>query len=476
MHAILARQLKRAGSQFGSPPVDANAWTGFLQSIDRAYAQADDDRYLLERSLAISSEEMGELHGQLAAERDTISSVICSLAEGVCAVDPSGIIVFINPEAKRLFHLQHREDLNGQRLSDLVQAKFADNRSLVQVLADSCGAAASEKRLVVAGDKEIFITCMIAPLGQAREGFVITLRDVTERTRLEAESLDLNRRLLEASRQAGMAEIASGVLHNVGNVLNSINVSATIAGDLAKGSGVNAVSKLAALLEANRSRLGTFLENDPAGTRIPEYVSKLADQLQQERTTLLEELSQLRNNVDHIREIIATQQCYAKGTSGGVKESESIATLIDNALSISAATLTRHNVAVIRRLEPLPTVYVERHHVLQILINLLNNAKKAVLVRPMDDRTITVSLSSISGQIQVGVADNGVGMTPATIKRLFQHGFTTDPRGHGFGLHSAALAAKAIGGSIEGCSDGPGQGSIFTLKFPAELAKERVAA
>jgi signal transduction histidine kinase len=493
MHAVLARQLKRAGLAHDAPPADASAWSSLLQAIDRAYAQADDDRYLLERSLALSSEEMGELHGQLAAERDTISTVICSLAEGVCAVDEDGAILFINPEARRLLRLHHHEALVGRNLGAIVRAATPDGRTLDAIRRDAASRRIEESRLIVAGDESMCITCAIAPLGQTREGLVITLRDVTERTRLEAERAELNRRLLETSRQAGMAEVASGVLHNVGNVLNSVNVSATLATDVIEGSKVAAVAQVARLLDTNRPRLAEFLNNDPAGARVPEYLTLLAQRLEQERSEALAELAHLRTNIDHIREIVATQQAYARGGGAGgaggvgMHERQQISALVEEALRITEASLIRHGVEVVRDFQPMPPVLVERHHILQILINLITNAKQAATDKPANDRRITISVKRGRGEnagapangsemVLVRVADNGVGIAPENLTRVFQHGFTTRKDGHGFGLHSAALAAKAMGGSLHAESDGPGRGAAFTLVIPADVPQAMRAA
>ncbi|HYE62631.1 MAG TPA: ATP-binding protein [Phycisphaerales bacterium] len=476
MHALVVRQLKRAGLASDSPPASAEAWSSFLEAVARAYEQADHDRYLLERSLALSSDEMGQLYQQLAGERDTISAVICSLIEGVCAVDENGSILFINPEACRLLQVPAAEARPGRMLAELVHARTADGQPLAQVL----GAGASPERtsegarLLVLGAEDRVVTFTVTPLGEKQRGAVLTLRDFTERHRLETERAELNRQLLEVSHQAGMAEVASGVLHNVGNVLNSVNVSATLTEEAVRGSRCGRVTQIADLLRSNAGRLPEFLGADPAGSRIIEYLPELGRSLQQERDVVLQELSNLRKSIEHIREIVAMQQTYAKVSP--VREREDLAALADDAIRITEAALIRHGVKVVREYRPAPPIRVERHQMLQVLVNLLTNSKQALSETPGGERRLTIRVEPRGVNVCVRVSDNGCGIAPENLRRVFCHGFTTRRDGHGFGLHTAALAIKAMGGTIGAASAGPGQGAEFTIEIPADTGVERTAA
>lgn len=478
VHSILVRQLKRVGVGDGALPADPDAWGSLLEAISNAYEQADQDRYLLERSLSLSSEEMSELHRELAAERDTISAVICALGEGVCAVDAAGRVLFINPEARRLLALHDHAKVEGETLTDLVEASTADGATLGMLLACVSSADAegstSEPRLLVRGDEETFVTYSVAPLSEQREGTVLTLRDVSGRKRMEREREELNRRLMQVSRQAGMAEVASDVLHNVGNVLNSINVSCSMAIETARASRCTGVTRVATLLDEHRDGLVEFLTVDPAGVKIPEYLTQLGAQLARERDRLVSELEAVSKSTDHIREIVRTQQSLAK--VAGIREMENVLTLIDEALRVTEPSLKRHGVRVVREFTPVEPVCVERHQVLQILINLISNAKQAVAGLPDDRRSVTIRTASRSGRVVVEVIDPGCGIPAENLTRIFSHGFTTRRDGHGFGLHSAALAAKAMGGILSVRSEGEGRGAAFTLDLPAgKSQKARVA-
>ena len=75
--------------------------------------------------------------------------------------------------------------------------------------------------------------------------------------------------------------------------------------------------------------------------------------------------------------------------------------------------------------------------------------------------------------MQIAVIDTGIGISPENLTRIFAHGFTTRKDGHGFGLHSGALAAKELGGKLSVESAGLGQGASFVLDLPFAPPKER---
>jgi PAS domain S-box-containing protein len=294
--------------------------------------------------------------------------------------------------------------------------------------------------------------------------------DITEQKQAEEELESLNRRLLESSRQAGMAEVATGVLHNVGNVLNSVNVSSTLICDQVRNSRAARLKDVVLLLNKNTADLGNFITNDPKGKIIPGYLTSLSERLSAEQQDLLKELELLTKNVEHIKEIVAMQQNYARVS--GIIESLSVRNLVEDALQMNAAALARHGILVIRDFHEVPVVSVDKHKVLQILVNLIRNAKYAIDAAARRDKRLSVSIKVNERQmIEITVADNGIGIAPENLTRIFSHGFTTKRDGHGFGLHSGALAAKEMGGSLSAFSDGPGKGATFVVQLPLNAQK-----
>ena len=289
--------------------------------------------------------------------------------------------------------------------------------------------------------------------------------EISERARAEQEVDKLHRQVLSASRQAGMAEVATGVLHNVGNVLNSVNISTTLLNEQLDKSRTANVGRIAQLLRSRAADLADFLTNDPKGRALPEYLAELGQRLDVERLKMHAELQSLASNIEHMKEIVAMQQSYAKVS--GETESLAVTGLIEDSIRMNAAAFVRHGVTLERDFAPVPFVSVDKHKVLQVLTNLLRNAKYAV-----DETTAPKKLIRISTRIEgkgfvaITVTDNGVGIAPENLTRIFAHGFTTRKEGHGFGLHSGALAAKEMGGALTAHSDGPGHGATFTITVP----------
>jgi signal transduction histidine kinase len=264
-----------------------------------------------------------------------------------------------------------------------------------------------------------------------------------------------------------MAEVATGVLHNMGNALNSIGVSTGVISERVRGSKVNGVAKAAALMENHAADLGKFITTDPKGVQLPRYLVRLGEHLLTEQAELQEELKRLKKSLEHINAIVAMQQNYAKGSSAAEKVSP--IELVEDALRMSAGSLARHEVEVIRDYSPsLPELTVSKHAVLQILINLIRNAQKACEAPGSRSRQLTLRVNTSSGGrlLRIEVADNGVGIPQTNLARIFSHGFTTRKDGHGFGLHSGAVMAKELGGSLTALSEGPGTGACFTLELP----------
>ncbi|HYG21742.1 MAG TPA: ATP-binding protein [Verrucomicrobiae bacterium] len=311
-----------------------------------------------------------------------------------------------------------------------------------------------------------------AELGEQKNRLEI---EIEERKRMEVEVEAIHRQLMVASRQAGQAEVASSVLHNVGNVLNSVNVSSGLLISRLQGWQINNVNKAAELLTRRTANLGVELAADDPLRRVPDYLEKLATHLDHQRQELLTEVKDLGENVEHIKEIVAMQQTYARVS--GVLEKVDPRELVESAIKMHAGAFARHQVHLVREFQSAPLVLADRHKVLQILVNLLHNAKYACDEGPAEHKQVTVKIQpNGKSAVVIEVADNGVGISPESMKRLFSHGFTTRKNGHGFGLHSAAIAAKELGGRLSAASEGQGRGATFTLEIPVEQTSEQESA
>ena len=285
---------------------------------------------------------------------------------------------------------------------------------------------------------------------------------VEERTR---ELKDTQSELLDTARQAGMAEIATNVLHNVGNVLNSVNISADLVTRKLRSSKALGLGKAMQLINEHTEDLGSFLSEDAKGKLLPGYLNQLVDAIALEQQGMTDELAQLTKSVDHIKDIVATQQSYAGANS--LMEPVHISELLEDALRMNSGALTRHHVTVVKEYSDVPRVMGDKHRLLLILINLISNAKYAMSDLSDRPRQMTLGVKIVDDAIlQVSVKDDGEGIPEENMTRIFAHGFTTRKEGHGFGLHSCALAAIEMNGHLTAHSDGPGKGAQFTLQIP----------
>jgi PAS domain S-box-containing protein len=405
---------------------------------------------------------------ELAHSLSLLKATLDSTADGILAMQFSGQVVSFNRQFAEMWKLPPELAANASAigLRTFTRALVKDPEHFDAGIKRFIGEPKEEAFGVIElKDGRIFeYYCKPQRVAGKNIGVVVNFRDITSHRQAEEERENMNRQLIEASRQAGMAEVATGVLHNVGNVLNSINVSTTLVADHVHRTRAVNVAKIAALFDEHKADLAGFLTRDSRGQMIPSYLSALAETLATEQKALNTELGHLQRNVEHIKEIVAMQQSYAR--TSGATETVSVPDVIENALLINAGSLARHDVEMIRDYQARLVVDTDKHKVMQILINLVSNAKYACDESSRTDKQITVRTTSDDRGVKIAVSDNGIGIPAENLPRIFTHGFTTRQQGHGFGLHSSALAARELGGSLTVQSDGPGHGATFVLELP----------
>ncbi len=279
-----------------------------------------------------------------------------------------------------------------------------------------------------------------------------------------------NRKLIETARQAGMAEMAVDVLHNVGNVLNSVGVTAQDLKRKVSQSKMASLQPLIELLEQQGERLPDFIANDPRGQKLPSYLSALSSHLSEDHQAITTGLNDLERHIQHIQDIVHLQQSYSRTI--GLTEQINITDVIDDAIALNLDAIKRHGIRVEKHLETLPKVLLDRHKLLQILTNLISNAKQAFHNGNIAHKQITISMYRPQPKtLCIQVSDNGMGIAHENLTRIFQHGFTTRHNGHGFGLHSSAIAASEMDGTLQAESPGMGCGATFTIELPIRTAE-----
>jgi PAS domain S-box-containing protein len=430
------------------------AWgLGALHTTARDSAQAS-----LERTLR-----------ELQESERKLNSLIESTDDPVASMDVQGRTLIANSAMRVVYQKRYGRELG---VGDLFfgplepESLEACQPRLAQVLT---GQRLRFEHVETAGQARVVFDISLHPIlgeGERVVGLTLFGRDITARKEAEAQLGEMHRTLVDVSRQAGMAEIATGVLHNVGNTLNSVNISTGLVVDQLRQSRVTALTRATQLLREHANELASFLTQNPQGQKLPAFLIALGDQLQEERDMMLKEMLALNDSVDHIKSIVTMQQKHAR--TGGTIEKLAVPQLIDEALRLHAVSFERLGITIEREYAAVPPVLVDRHKLLQILINLLSNARHALVESDKQDKRLIIRIrQSDDGQrLLIDVADTGGGVVPEHLPRLFTQGFTTKKTGHGFGLHISALAATEMQGRLACSSPGPGQGATFTLELP----------
>ncbi len=464
LHRLVVTRLAKATRPTGE--VDCKL---LCELMSTCYEELERDRKRVDRANKLMQEEleqltadMGLLINQLRVQNVHFQGALDNMSQGLCLLDDAGRLIVANRRFLNIYGLAPKAALPGRPIEQILRDSMTVTR-LQTYLALSRATQAGNLRQDLKDGRVIQI--VHEPLDGG--GSVDTFADITEQTRADAELAQAHKQLVEISRQAGMAEVATGVLHNVGNVLNSVNVSANLLSQCARSSKASNLARVVAVLREHQADLGEFVTSHPQGKHLTSLLENLDRQLTAERTQVVKELDCLGKNIQHIKDIVSMQQSYA--VVGGVQEQISVTDLVEDSLRMSVASLNRHRVEVIRDYRDASVISIDKHKALQILVNLVSNAKHACVESGRPDATLTLRTGRHGDRVRVSVSDNGVGIPAQNLTRIFNHGFTTRKTGHGFGLHSAALAARELNGSLTASSEGAGRGATFILDLPAQI-------
>jgi signal transduction histidine kinase len=392
-----------------------------------------------------------------------LHSLVENTEDQVCSVDVEGRVIIVNSAMRRSYRERYgREPVPGEPFLAHAPASHQEGwkKNLQKAFS---GQRVRLEDVHVRGDRTQVTDITYHPIfGEDGRPLGLNLF-----------GREMHRSLLDVSRHAGMAEVATGLLHNVGNTLNSVNVSANLVTERLRNLRVSGLVRSAELLREHSEDLCTFLATDPRGRQLPAYLIALADQLTEEQQALLHEQRTLTEGIEHVKSIVSMQQEHAR--FAGMVELMSVTRLIDDALRLQSVSFTRHGIEVHREYADVPPILLDRHKLLQIILNLLSNARHALIDSGRPDKRITIRVAPASEDLlRIQVADNGLGIPAENMGRLFSQGFTTRKNGHGFGLHISALSAIEMAGSLTCESEGEGKGATFTVELPMQSEDPRL--
>ncbi len=455
-------KIKAHGENVGA--IEVYHLGGYFKNGEEPFLKEEDDL------LNAVAEWLGSIAERKKAEEKLrlFRNLIERSNDCIFAVEPKwGRFLDVNNRACDSLGYTRKELLNMMTIKDIEVSMPDDSYWQKQI------EQLKEKNDIVKQDRykrkdgsTFFVETSLKLVTQEKQDYIIAIaRDITERKRAEVKLKTAQEKLLETAREVGMAEVATGVLHNVGNVLNSVSVTAESIQKRVRNSKISYLSDVVDLFEEHANELSTFMINEERGKKIPAFLANLSKELIDEQERCLEALEALTKHVQHVGDIIQLQQSHSK--TKGLIEPTSIAELVEDTIQINAEAITRNSVEVKREISNLPTLLLDRHKVLQILTNLISNAIHALSTSNRDDKILKIRVKEPkSGFLRIDVCDNGIGIPKENLTRIFEHGFTTKKTGHGFGLHSTALSANELSGSITAHSDGPGKGAVFTVELP----------
>ena len=451
------------------------AFNNMMQQLKATIAEKDLAMDKLSELNATLEDRVSLRTTELEISETRIRTVLDNVGEGIIVIDENGLIISLNPAAKNMFGANDTECIGMHFIMLLL------NQS-IEGLSEVFGLKTNKKNIFkeyinrhsaeIQGQRmdgsvfpmELVITSM--RLGEENMHACIT-HDITRRKEAELHLAEAQNSIVNAAHKSGMAEMAIGVLHNIGNILNSVNISVEEVSRIAGNSKVQGLNKANAMLCENMDNLYEFISNDNKGKKLLQYYVKLGSILEEELNQIIDETKSLREKTTMMKEVISTQQAYA--TTGIRVEEFQISPVIEDALKVQGASLHKWGINITKNIPETPTIVGQKSKLLQVVTNLIKNAKEATLENDArnKEKEIIIDIGIYKNKsVYVSVTDNGVGIKEENLSNIFNHGFTTKENGHGFGLHTSANSMTEMGGMLTVSSDGANKGACFTLSVP----------
>jgi PAS domain S-box-containing protein len=467
MHPLLLRQLKRNHLSDHAVPADLLTWQSILQVISSFYYEADNERYILERSMDISSRELNEINNKLEE-----SQHIAHL--GYWSYDYRNNIIYWSKEVfAMLGYTKTTDALDFEQFKSLIHS---DDIHYFNNLVEDCYTNNShfeyEMRINckhITGDHWFYIVGHPGKNSDSNKDMILTgiIMDINQRKQAESQFKELSDRFLLSARQAGMAEVAVSILHNVGNVLNSVNVSAGLVREILQKNYCQRVSQIVQMIIEHLNDLDRYMREDEKGKLIPAYLVSVTKMIESDNNMINNEVANLVDKIDHIKDIVSMQKDLANVS--GLVEYISIIYLVDMALKMNEENILKQGINIVKDYQYAGKIMVNKPRLTEIMVNLINNARDAVIAhqaQPVKNIIIKIIKAQEKDSIDIIIEDNGVGIDHDNVTRIFTLGFTTKKNGHGFGLHTSAIAIAEMGGKLILENLGVGSGARFIIRLP----------
>lgn len=452
LNKLFEKQLKKYELSLNSMPNDFLKWQQFIKQVNTFY---NDSMQELDDTQRLA--HIGRWHYNKSKNKITFSNEFCSLFN----LDP------------RVTLKTYEEILQWIHFND--NAIFTE---MIETAFKSGQIGECDIRINIPNKQFSWFHIICEPIANAQgkfEDISGIAMDISKRKEAEEKINNLNKQIILSARYTGMAEVATSLLHNLGNVLNSANVSLQLLKESVNQPFIDRTLKVIELIDEHKLSLSSFLTEDAKGKLIPQYLIELSTIMRKEQEILRLEVMNMISYLNHIKQIVSTQQDLS--ASKVFIEKIFLPEAIDLALQMCAGKIM-NSIQIKKQYESnISFIETDKSKLLQILINLIQNAKEAT-VDNNDAVTKEICISTrvtTNNDVEIIIKDNGIGIAPEHQDKLFSFGFTTKKQGHGFGLHSCALFAKELGGDIQVFSEGLGKGATFTINIPVTpVLKEKI--
>lgn len=459
---LLTRQIKHNLPQ--EVQIDP-LYLGLLGAIDQSYEHYERDSRLSKQSLEISSDESRLLFSEINNKEIFLRTIIEVIPDGILVLNENDEIEMCNKTAAKDLFNENEEQIIGKNLTNLPFVLInhsLDSKTpldLIQIIKKLEGPCEIEIK-TADGTKKFYELILSNVFTSNKQEKVLLFRDIS----LHKES---ERQRVEAAKNAGIMQVLVSVLHNIGNILNSVNTSNFIIQEKISTSELEGLVQVSELLKSHKDDLVNFFSETTQGKCLPDYLTALAETWQTEKKCLLKESQSLTKNIDLIASIIQSQQ---KTPESGFVDKISVNSLINEVLELKSMKIKMEKIIIDRKYNFFEKTALNESKLFQIIENLIQNAIEALQESKNPHKIITVSTKLTDGEIQIDIQDNGIGIDSLNLTHLFSFGFTTKKSGHGIGLHMSALLSNELKGQLKGSSQGINQGATFTLTLPLRVS------
>lgn len=448
----------------------SKSWTSALQVKNQKLIETENILEQKSHELLKLNENLRELVATAMTREEHIRMILAAAADGIIVMNEVGDIEICNNASELILGYRSHEimgknitsffvipdNLKLEKFNPIFFPMFTENLHMTQ-------------QLYILNKEKMHIPIELTlskSLVNNTTTYIIVFREITQRKASEEKLIAMHKELVSTARLAGMADVAISVLHNIGNVLNSVNTSVQILLEKDKELKLQGIIEISRLLQQHKNNLEKFLSEDRIGKILPQYLEQFSNYLENERLFFREELHSLNNKISHIKKIVIMHQSLSKCSS--MAEPTDVNQVIEEALAINTEDIEKFGISIVRDYAPLPLLQIDKIKIAQILVNLIKNSVEILMISDKEDKKITLRTFKGPSHVQIEVIDNGKGIPLEGLTKIFSYGFTTKKDGHGIGLHASSLTAQEIGGSLKAYSDGDDQGAKFILSLPFE--------